>query len=106
MKRFIHDYSTQTHHLRELLQEDKDCIWTETQEQDFNNLKQSLSCKSSVSYFDNHGETFIYTDASPQAISLILLQKSRNQANCEIVAHSSRALTSAENVLHNQNAGV
>ena len=30
MKRFIHDYSTQTHHLQELLQDDKDYIWTET----------------------------------------------------------------------------
>ena len=27
MKVFIHDYSTQKHHLRELLQEDKDYIW-------------------------------------------------------------------------------
>ena len=30
MKRFIHDYSTLTHHLR---QEDKDYIWTETHKQ-------------------------------------------------------------------------
>ena len=30
MKRFIHDYSTQTHHLQELLQDDKDYTWTET----------------------------------------------------------------------------
>ena len=96
MKRFIHDYSTQTHHLRKLLREDKDYIWTETHEQAFNNLKQSLSSESCVSYFDNHGETFIYTDASPHGISEILLQKSRNQANCKIVAYSSRALTSAE----------
>ena len=29
MKRFIHNYSAQTHHLRELLYEDKDYIWTE-----------------------------------------------------------------------------
>ena len=35
MKRFIHDYSTQTHHLRELLQVDKDYIWTETHEAGF-----------------------------------------------------------------------
>ena len=65
MNRFIHDYSTQTHHLRELLQENKDYRWRETHEQAFNNLKQSLSSESCVSYFDNHGETFIYTDASP-----------------------------------------
>ena len=45
---------------------------TETHEQAFNN---SESC---VSYFGNHKETFIYTDASPYRISAILLQKLRN----------------------------
>ena len=84
------------HNLCKLLQEDKDYIWTETHEQAFNNLKQSLSSESCVSYFDNHGETFIYTDASPHEISAILLQKLRNQANCKIFVYSSRALTSAE----------
>ena len=106
IKRFIHDYSTQTHDLRELQQEDKDYIWTETHEQALNNLKQSLSSESCVSYFDNHRETFIYTDASPHGISAILLQKSRNQANCKIVAYSSRALTSEEKIIHNLNANV
>ena len=96
MKRFIHDYSTQTHHLQKLLREDKDNIWTETHEQVFNNLKQSCSSESSVSYFDNHRVTFIYTDASPHGILAILLQKSRNQENCKIVAYSSWALTSVE----------
>ena len=72
MKQFIRDYSTQTHHLRELLQEDKDYIWTETREQAFNNLKQFLRAESCVSYFEKHGETFIYTGASPHGISGIL----------------------------------
>ena len=93
MKRFIHDYSTLTHHLR---QEDKDYICTETHKQAFKNLKQSLSSESCVSYFENHKETFVYTDASPHGISAMLLQKLRNQENCNIVAYSSRALTSAE----------
>ena len=72
MKQFIRDYSTQTHHLRELLQEGKDYIWTETHEQAFNNLKQFLRAESCVSYFEKHGETFIYTGASPHGISAIL----------------------------------
>ena len=84
------------HNLCKLLQEDKDYIWTETHEQAFNNLKQSLSNESCLSHFDNRGETFVYTDASPHGISAILLQKSRKQANCKIVAYSSRALPSAE----------
>ena len=65
MKRFIHDYSTQTHHLLEILQEDKDYIGAETHDQAFSNLKQSVSSESCVTYFDNRKETFIYTDASP-----------------------------------------
>ena len=96
MKRFIHEYSTQAHHLRELLQEDKDYIWIEIHEQAFKNLKQSLSSESCVSYFDYHKKTFIYTDARPYEILVIFLQQSRNQENCKIVAYSSRALTSAE----------
>ena len=107
MKRFIHNYSTQTHHLRELLQEDKDYTWTETHEQNFNNLKQSLSSESCVSYFDSHRETFIYTDAdSPHGISAILLQKTRNQENRKIVAYSSRALSSAQKNYSQLNANV
>ena len=49
IKRLIHNYSTQSHRLRESLQEDKDYIWTETHEQAFNNLKRSLSIKSRLS---------------------------------------------------------
>ena len=51
MKRFIHDYSTQTHNLPELLLEDKDYIWRETHKKASNNPKQSLSSESCVSYF-------------------------------------------------------
>ena len=54
VKRFIPNYSTQTHNLWDFLQEDKDYILTETHEQAFNNLKQSLSSESCVSYFLNH----------------------------------------------------
>ena len=54
MKRFMHNDSIQTYHLLDLLQEDKNYIWTETHDQAFNNLRQSLSSESCVSYFDNH----------------------------------------------------
>ena len=72
-------------------------MWTETHEQAFNKLKQSLSSESCVSYFDNHKETSVYTDtSSPYEISAILLQKLRNQENCKINEYSSRAISSAE----------
>ena len=45
MKRFIHDCSAQTHHLRELLQEDKDYIQTETHEQALTILNNLLIVK-------------------------------------------------------------
>ena len=64
MKRFTHDYSIQTYHLRELLQDDKDYIWSETHVQACNNLKHSLNSESYVFYLDNHKEIIIYTDAS------------------------------------------
>ena len=60
--------------------------------QAFNNLKQSLSSESCVSYFDNHRETFIYTNASPHGISAILLQKSRNQERWKTAAYKCHHL--------------
>ena len=94
------------HHLWELLQQDKDYVWTEKNEQAFNNLKQSFSREGCVSYFDNHKETFIYTDARPYWISAILLQKLRNQENFKIIAYSSRALISAEKFIRSLNVNV
>ena len=47
---------------------------TKTHKQAFNNLKQSLSSESYVSYFENHKEIFIYTDANPCIFSAILLK--------------------------------
>ena len=96
MKSFIKYHSTQTYHLWNLLQEDKDYLWKEEHEQAFNNLKQSLSSESCVSFIDNHKETFIYTDANPYRILATLLQEFGNQERYTIVTYSSRALTSAQ----------
>ena len=106
-ERLRRTYSSSSRRLEDVFIKTNVCwVWTETHEQALNNLKQSLSGESCVSYFDNHIETFIYTEASPRGISAILLQKSRNQANCKIVAYSSRALTSEEKIIHNLNADV
>ena len=78
MKRFIHNYSVQTPHLRELLHDDKNYIWTEQKHMSKLLTILALNSESYVSYFGNHKETFIYTDASPYRISAILLQKLRN----------------------------
>ena len=73
MKRFIHDYSTITAPLRELLKDNVDYVWTEKQNTAFEDLKSALSSESCIAYFDDSKQTMIYTDASPRGISCILL---------------------------------
>ena len=82
MRRFMYNYSTQTYHLRKLLKEKKDYIWTETHKQAFSHFKRSLSSDSCVSFFYSHEEAFIYADANPYGILEIYSQKSRNQEIC------------------------
>jgi len=80
LKAYINDYSTITHPLRQLLQNDTDWEWSEKCENSFEKLKSVLSSETCMAYFDNKKETFLYTDASPFGVAAILLQKT--QGNC------------------------
>ena len=86
--------NTRTYHLRELLKQGKVYIWTETHDQFFINLKQSLSIDNSVSYFDNFKKRIIYKDASPYEVFADFLQKLRNHKNRKSVAYTSKPFTS------------
>ena len=96
MKRFIHDYIVHKHIIYEnycrrikITYGQKHMSWFLTILNNHLVVKVLLPILTTM-------ERFIYTNASTHGISAILLQKSRNQANCKIVTYSSRALTSTE----------
>ena len=53
LKRFVEDYSTLTHPLRQLLKNNAKFIWTEECTEAFDNLKNRLTSENCISYFDN-----------------------------------------------------
>ena len=96
LKRFIPNYSSITHPLRNLLKHEVEFIWTEQCEKSFQTLRHSLTSDSCITYFDNDKETFVYCDASKVGISSILLQKSPGKEDAKVISYSSRALTKTE----------
>ena len=91
MKRFIHVYSTQTYHLRELLKGTKVTYGQK-------HIGVLLVVKVVFPILKTIKIHF-FTQTLVYGISSIHLQKSRNQENCKIVALISKALTSAEKKL-------
>ena len=65
LKRFIKDYSTITHLLRQLTRQNTEFAWSTECEQAFSQLKSVLTDNTCTAYFDNDKETFLYCDASP-----------------------------------------
>ena len=94
--RFIPKYSDITAPLRDLTHQDVPWKWGPEQEGAFQKLKEVLTQKPSLSYFDPKKETIILTDASPVGISAILTQVDNGIATSTVVAYASRALSPVE----------
>ena len=95
-KRFIPQYSTLTHPLRQLLRKHVSWRWTDECQEAFETLRDSLSSESCVGYYDPKKETSVYTDASPFGISAVIIQNSPGKEDHKLISYSSRALNSAE----------
>ena len=93
--RFIPRYSDITAPLRDLTHQDVPWLWGKEQEEAFVKLKEVLTQKPSLSYFDPEKETVILTDASPVGVSAILTQVGKN-GESTVVAYASRALSPVE----------
>ena len=72
--RFIMNYSTLTHNLRELTKKDTPWEWREKHEKAFNVIIRRLSEDTVLNYFDLKLKTEIICDASPFGLSAILVQ--------------------------------
>ena len=96
LKRFINNYSTITHPLRELTKKNSEFKWTAECEQSFSHLVSVLTKETIISYFDENKETILFCDASPVGVSSILAQRKPESKEYDIVSYSSRALTDTE----------
>lgn len=93
--KFINDFSTLTHPLREIIKQNK-FTWNATHQQAFDILKGKLTAIPVMSYFDLDKETKLVVDASPFGISGILMQKQKHTDDYRTIAYGSRSLTEVE----------
>lgn len=56
---------------------------------------QIIHCTVSLGYFSDHGNTILYTDASPNALGAVLVQENAG-TNPRIISFASKALTTTE----------
>ena len=95
-KRFIPQYSTLTHLLRQLLHKDTKWIWSKECQTAFEKLTTALTSSSCNGYFDPNKNTTVYTDASLVGISAIIVQNTKNKQDHKLISYTSRAHTPTE----------
>lgn len=67
--------------------------WTKSMDRSFRELKEAIaSCTAKQGFFSAKDETYLYTDASEEAVGAVLVQKSGDQAY-RTIAFASRLLT-------------
>ena len=96
-QRFIKDYASITHDLRELTKADSGpWCWEPRHQRALDNLKKELARASSLSYFDPRKEIEVVVDASPYGISAVLAQKDKSAESHDVIHFASRPLTPTE----------
>ena len=88
--RFIPNYATVCEPLRKLTHKDVPWEWNDNHEKTFERLKEILSDKTTIAYFNQSEATEVIVDASPVGLGAVLTQKNK------VVAYASRALTAVE----------
>ena len=99
VSRFIRDFATIAAPLRDLTKKSTNWTWNSEHQIAFDKLKESLTSKSVVAYFDPQKETEIIVDASPVGLGAILMQKtvlSHGEEQSKVCAYASRTLSDVE----------
>ncbi|CAC5371569.1 unnamed protein product [Mytilus coruscus] len=94
-RRFVKDYAKITVPLNNLLQKDKEYVWTDKCQISFENLKQALTTAPVLSYPDMSKPFILTCDASDSAIGYILGQLDENGKE-RVISYSGRALRNNE----------
>ena len=90
VSKFIPNFSSETQALRELVKKDNEFEWTNKQEMAFQNLKQMLTSKPVLQFFDVTKNVTVSVDASKSGLGAVLLQ---NRLPC---AYASKAMTECQ----------
>ena len=93
--RFIPNLSTVTAPLRELTRSSAEWRWEAPQRNAFHTLKERLSQKTTLAYFQQSAETQLVVDASPVGLGAVLLQRQAD-GMLQPVEYASRSLTDVE----------
>jgi len=95
LSRYIRDFSTKTAALRDLLNKDTEFIWETHHQKAFDQMKQEVSEKSLLRYYNPQKEVHLHCDASLQGVGAALLQPD-NEGIFHPVAYASKSLTPTE----------
>ena len=94
--RFVRDYATLTHDLRELVKNEVKWQWSENHQRAFDTLKKALASTPVLQYFNPALQTELHVDASPVGLCGILMQVEDGDGPRRTVQYASRALTPVE----------
>ena len=90
LSRYIPNLSTLTHPIRSLLEKHVPFTWTVTHDTAFDNIKQVLSSKPVLGFYDVNKPITLAADASCHGLGACILQDGRP------IAYASRALTNTQ----------
>lgn len=91
-------YAMLAHDLYKLLKKNEPWVWSQVQQQAFEDLKHILTSRPVLALYDAKSETEVHTDASSKGIAGILLQ--RHNGDLKPVAFFSRKTSKEESVYH------
>ena len=95
--KFISNYATLTHPLRNLLRKSVQWHWIDEHQKAFEMLKNALKVDTFLNYYDTSLErTEVICDASPVGVGAMLVQYKKNNPIPRVVAYNSKALTEVE----------
>lgn len=92
--KFIPDLATTTEPLRLLTKKDTLFEWKQEQQNAFEKLKQSLSSKLALGYYNIKDRTQLYADASPYGLGAVLIQINDNGPR--VISYASKSLSETE----------
>lgn len=90
LSKFINNLSAKTEPLRKLLKKEVEWVWTEHEDQAFNDLKKAFCTYPVLRFYDVNEDVKLQVDASSKSFGCCLLQKDQP------VGYGSTALTPAE----------
>lgn len=92
--KFIPNLSSKTVHLRQLLHDGCELKWSDSHEEEWSQLKTTLTTELVLVYYDPAKKTKIFPDSSKDGIGAVLLQAEGE--DWRPVAYASRTMTAAE----------